>query len=191
MYLRVFSSLKFNKLDMIPKIIHYIWFGKAKKSKVILDCIASWRIHLPEYEINRMGTQLVSFDSYKIEEKTIELGGFLDLHLSLSNKSLKVDYNISIDIKNEKNEFICHVNSADDLFKLKYTENETVHIKLKNINFAPGSYVISLWVGTNFSENHDFIENCLSFTVLQGLNFIKRPIPYDKRSKVVIQSNWQ
>lgn len=142
-------------------------------------------------EINRMGTQLVSFDSYKIEEKTIELGGFLDLHLSLSNKSLKVDYNISIDIKNEKNEFICHVNSADDLFKLKYTENETVHIKLKNINFAPGSYVISLWVGTNFSENHDFIENCLSFTVLQGLNFIKRPIPYDKRSKVVIQSNWQ
>ena len=29
---------------MIPKVIHYCWFGKKKKPKYIIDCINSWRI---------------------------------------------------------------------------------------------------------------------------------------------------
>lgn len=36
---------------MIPKIIHYCWFGKGPKSPLILKCIESWKIHLPDYEI--------------------------------------------------------------------------------------------------------------------------------------------
>lgn len=36
---------------MIPKKIHYCWFGKGQKSELILKCIASWRKHLPDYEI--------------------------------------------------------------------------------------------------------------------------------------------
>lgn len=37
--------------DKIPKIIHYCWFGKNKKSEVIEKCIQSWKKYLPEYEI--------------------------------------------------------------------------------------------------------------------------------------------
>jgi FkbM family methyltransferase len=36
---------------MIPKIIHYCWFGKEIKSKMILECIASWKKFLPDYKI--------------------------------------------------------------------------------------------------------------------------------------------
>ena len=36
---------------MIPKIIHYCWFGKGKKSKLALKCIRSWRQYCPEYEV--------------------------------------------------------------------------------------------------------------------------------------------
>ena len=36
---------------MIPKKIHYCWFGGNKKSKLILDCIKSWKRHFPDYEI--------------------------------------------------------------------------------------------------------------------------------------------
>jgi mannosyltransferase OCH1-like enzyme len=36
---------------MIPKIIHYCWFGKKRKHKLVRDCIASWKKHLPDYEI--------------------------------------------------------------------------------------------------------------------------------------------
>ena len=40
-----------NKKTKIPKIIHYCWFGKGKKSELIEKCIASWKKYLPDYKI--------------------------------------------------------------------------------------------------------------------------------------------
>lgn len=36
---------------MIPKIIHYCWFGNNPKSHEILDCIESWKRTCPDFEI--------------------------------------------------------------------------------------------------------------------------------------------
>ncbi len=36
---------------MIPKVIHYCWFGKGEKSELAKKCIDSWKKYLPEYEI--------------------------------------------------------------------------------------------------------------------------------------------
>jgi len=36
---------------MIPKIIHYCWFGRGEMPDLVLKCIASWNQYLPEYEI--------------------------------------------------------------------------------------------------------------------------------------------
>lgn len=36
---------------MIPKIIHYCWFGKKPLPKLAKKCIASWKKYLPDYEI--------------------------------------------------------------------------------------------------------------------------------------------
>lgn len=36
---------------MIPKKIHYCWFGPQPMSKTIEKCIESWKIHLPEFEL--------------------------------------------------------------------------------------------------------------------------------------------
>ena len=36
---------------MIPKIIHYCWFGTKKQPKLVQDCIRSWKTHLPDFEI--------------------------------------------------------------------------------------------------------------------------------------------
>ena len=36
---------------MIPKIIHYCWFGRGKKPGLALKCIESWKKYLPDYEI--------------------------------------------------------------------------------------------------------------------------------------------
>ncbi len=35
---------------MIPKIIHYCWFGKGEKPKLAQKCIASWKKYLYDYE---------------------------------------------------------------------------------------------------------------------------------------------
>lgn len=36
---------------MIPKIIHFCWFGGNPLPQLALECIASWRKFLPDYEI--------------------------------------------------------------------------------------------------------------------------------------------
>ena len=36
---------------MIPKIIHYCWFGRNEKSEKIKFCMDSWKKYLPDYEI--------------------------------------------------------------------------------------------------------------------------------------------
>lgn len=35
---------------MIPKIIHYCWFGSKPFPKTVRRCIATWHKHLPDYE---------------------------------------------------------------------------------------------------------------------------------------------
>lgn len=35
---------------MIPKTIHYTWFSSDSMPKMVVDCMASWKKHMPEYE---------------------------------------------------------------------------------------------------------------------------------------------
>jgi len=35
----------------IPKVIHYFWFGRSPKPKLVKKCIASWKKYCPDYEI--------------------------------------------------------------------------------------------------------------------------------------------
>lgn len=47
--------MKNNKIDLeqniIPKIIHFCWFGNNPKTKLVKKCIKSWKKYLPDYEI--------------------------------------------------------------------------------------------------------------------------------------------
>lgn len=36
---------------MIPKVIHYCWFGNNKKNKLMRKCIKSWKKYCPDYKI--------------------------------------------------------------------------------------------------------------------------------------------
>lgn len=38
---------------MIPKIIHYCWFGYGELSPIIIRCMDSWKKYCPDYEIKR------------------------------------------------------------------------------------------------------------------------------------------
>ena len=45
---------------MIPKIIHYVWFGDKPSGEVEKKCIASWKKYCPDYEIKLWNEE--SFD---------------------------------------------------------------------------------------------------------------------------------
>jgi hypothetical protein len=48
---------------MIPPIIHYCWFGKQPKSKLIQKCIASWQQFMPNWEVREWNE-----DNYNIDQ---------------------------------------------------------------------------------------------------------------------------
>ena len=37
--------------SIIPKTIHYCWFGRGKKPRLVKKCIKSWKKYCPDYEI--------------------------------------------------------------------------------------------------------------------------------------------
>ena len=43
--------LDFEHMDVIPKIIHYCWFGGGEKSELIQKCMDSWKKYAPDFEI--------------------------------------------------------------------------------------------------------------------------------------------
>ena len=49
---------------MIPKKIHYCWFGHSEKPKLAKKCIASWKKYLPEYEIKEWNESNFDLDKY-------------------------------------------------------------------------------------------------------------------------------
>ena len=48
---------------MVPKIIHYCWFGKVQMPELVQTCIASWHTHMPDWAY-RLWTE----DNFEINE---------------------------------------------------------------------------------------------------------------------------
>ena len=48
---------------MIPKIIHYCWFGHNRKPALIKKCIESWKKFMPDWEIREWNEE--NYDVYK------------------------------------------------------------------------------------------------------------------------------
>ena len=36
--------------NLIPKVIHYCWFGRGEMPELVERCIASWKMHMPDWE---------------------------------------------------------------------------------------------------------------------------------------------
>lgn len=49
---------------MIPKIIHYCWFGRGKKPKLAMQCIESWKKFCPDYQIKEWNEDNFNLDMY-------------------------------------------------------------------------------------------------------------------------------
>lgn len=48
---------------MIPKTIHYCWFGGNEKPEKAQKCIASWRRFCPDYELREWSEENISLES--------------------------------------------------------------------------------------------------------------------------------
>ncbi len=64
---------------MIPKIIHYCWFGTKSIPQSVSDCIDSWRKHHPDYELMLWNESNIDIEgcAYAIEAKEAQKWAFL------------------------------------------------------------------------------------------------------------------
>ncbi|MEI7983880.1 MAG: ABC transporter ATP-binding protein, partial [Bacteroidota bacterium] len=174
--------------------------GMLKMEGLVHDITSAYKqMSVDENELRRSGTRVISFLDYKMTSldgattDTVFLGDDFMVTANVRADE-QIDFcDMTLDIRNDSNEFIGHITNADDCFEIKnISKGKTisVDVKVKNICFSPGTYYISLWLGNSYGT-FDYIENCIRFTIKQGDTFIRRPYPFDKRAKTVLQSSWK
>ncbi|MCH5222365.1 MAG: glycosyl transferase [Muribaculaceae bacterium] len=61
---------------MIPKIIHYCWFGRNPLPKLALKCIDSWHKFLPDYEIKEWNEDNFNVDAIPYTASAYKAGKY-------------------------------------------------------------------------------------------------------------------
>lgn len=64
------------KIDMIPKIIHYCWFGGKPLPKDAEKCVLSWKKFFPDYEIKRWDESNFDVNSIQYTEEAYRAGKY-------------------------------------------------------------------------------------------------------------------
>ena len=87
---------------MIPKIIHYCWFGGNPLPKLAEKCIASWRKYCPDYEIKLWNEENIDLTSvaYMKEAYEAKAWGFVPdvarLQIIYENGGIYLDTDVEI-----------------------------------------------------------------------------------------------
>lgn len=61
---------------MIPKKIHYCWFGKGKKDRLFTKCLNSWKTHFPDWEIIEWNEDNFDINFSDYTRKAYEMGKY-------------------------------------------------------------------------------------------------------------------
>lgn len=126
---------------MIPKIIHYCWFGRNKKPKVVRRCIESWQKLYPDFKL------------IEWNEKNTELNNpFCDYFLKKKKWAFVADY-----VRLDKLYKFGGVYLDTDMLMLKPLDHflkDKMFFGAENDSFISGGIIGS-------RKEHFFIENCL------------------------------
>ena len=87
---------------MIPKKIHYCWFGRKEKPKLAKKCIASWKKYCPDFEIiewneDNFDVQAYAYAEYCYEhQKYAFLSDFVRLMVVYENGGIYFDTDVEL-----------------------------------------------------------------------------------------------
>lgn len=87
---------------MIPKILHYCWFGRGEKPGKVQKCIASWKKYCPDYEIIEWNEDNFDIDKYPYAVYCLEnkkyafLSDFVRLVVTNENGGIYFDTDVEL-----------------------------------------------------------------------------------------------
>ena len=137
--------------------------------------------------LNRIGNQKVTFQSAVIKDKYhLPAGRFAigdSIYISFSLKFFNPNQNsvrTSIELKTIDGIKLANMLDADSAFEVKSIpgETNTYEVTINDVRLYPGSYYLSLYAGDIYSiETYDYIEDCLSFEIVDGGLLTSRALP--------------
>ena len=74
---------------MIPKKIHYCWFGRGEKPELAKKCIKSWKKYCPNYEIIEWNEENFDINSNQyVKEAYMPLSQIMFVYLYFIHKEV-------------------------------------------------------------------------------------------------------
>lgn len=155
---------------MIPRIIHYCWFGKGRKPEIFKKCYGSWKKYAPDYEIIEWNESNfnININEYCKEayysKKWAFVSDFVRLYILFNYGGVYVDTDCEL------------TNNIDIFLKDKaFTGYESNY----NIPTAiMGSEKGHLWIKEllNYYDNQHFIKNNKIFNMTTNVEIITKMV---------------
>lgn len=136
---------------MIPKTIHYCWFSKDKKPRIVQRCIDSWSRVMPDYTIKCWDERSFDFDSVSFVRDAIEAkkyafaADYVRLYAIFTEGGIYLDSDVLV--KKSFDPFL-----SDNFF----CGTEAFHVE-DDVRFRMEAAIMGAQKG------HPFIEECMSF----------------------------
>lgn len=157
---------------MIPKVIHYCWFGGATKSAFIKKCMQTWKEKLPDYEWkewneNTFDVNSVPFvrEAYKAK-KWAFVADYVRLYALYTEGGIYMDSDVKV--LKSLDEFLKYdFFSSHEKHPSFYTKEEQEKIDKKTLtlkdtnNIVNGFCILSALMGS--IAYHPYLKDCLSF----------------------------
>lgn len=61
---------------MIPRTVHYFWFGRGDKPELVRKCIGSWKVYLPDYELKEWNEDNFDVDAIPYTKDAYAAGAY-------------------------------------------------------------------------------------------------------------------
>lgn len=136
---------------------------------------------------NRKGTGTIKFKSvelskYADRQVTREFSLGDTINISFQMQRLTGDHptiRASIELKSSDGTRLANMIDSDSDFQFpQFTDSITISLSLKDVRLYPDTYYLSLYVGDSSSSDvYDYVEDCISFEIVDGGNLTKRPLP--------------
>lgn len=156
---------------MIPKIIHYCWFGRNPLPPLAQECIASWKKYLPDYEIkewneDNFDVNIIPYtaEAYK-QKKYAFVSDYARFWVMYKYGGIYFDTDVEV------------IKPMDDIIAKGNFMGFEVDPDGEN---TPGKYAprycfdVALGLGFGISKGHPFIKKMLDY--YQNLKFVMPPV---------------
>lgn len=159
---------------MIPKTIHYCWFGRGEKSAFIKKCIASWEKFLPDYTIKCWTEDDFDIDSVPFVKEAYEkkkwafVTDYVRLHALNAEGGIYMDSDVEI-LRPFKEEWLTYDFFSAHEYHPGIFDGKEDGEKRLNSDFVPkekGAHIVGFGILSAVMASvpgHPYITDCMAW----------------------------